>query len=64
MAMTAILAVAVIGTFLWVIATRRRDYPQRNEASARAQLDARLARGEIDTQQHRERLEALSGHRA
>jgi putative membrane protein len=61
MAMMVIVTVAIVGFVFWAIARQPRD-PQQ-QASAREQLDARLARGDIDTQEYRERLEALSGHR-
>jgi uncharacterized membrane protein len=57
-----IVTAAVAGLVVWAIAARTGSLPQR-ELSAREQLDARLAQGEIDTQEYRERLEALSGHR-
>jgi putative membrane protein len=62
MTMMVIVTVAVVGLVVWAIARRPGDL-QTREPSAREQLDARLARGEIDTQEYRERLEALSGHR-
>jgi putative membrane protein len=61
MAIMVIVTVAIVGLVLWAIARQPGD-PQQLP-SAREQLDARLARGEIDTQEYRERLEALNGHR-
>jgi putative membrane protein len=58
-----VLTAAIIGLVVWAIAARGPGSPPRREPSAREQLDARLAQGEIDTQEYRERLEALSGHR-
>jgi putative membrane protein len=60
MVMMVIVTAAVVGLVLWAIARQPGD-PQ-HPPSAREQLDARLARGEIDPQEYRERLEALSGH--
>ena len=60
MAMMVIVTVAIVGLVIWAIARQPGD-PQQ-QPSAREQLDARLARGEIDPQAYRERLEALSAH--
>jgi len=63
MLMMVIITVAIIGGVLSIAARSHRpgDPPQRR-LSAREQLDTRLAQGEIDVQEYRERLEALSGH--
>ena len=53
--------VAVLA-LVWVVVRRVAEQSER-VSTAREQLDARLARGEIDTEEHRERLEASSGHR-
>jgi uncharacterized membrane protein len=58
---TALITVAVL-VLVWVVVRRVAELSER-VSTAREQLDARLARGEIDTEEHRERLEALSGHR-
>ncbi len=62
MTLMAIVTIAIVGLVVWAIARRPGD-PQVRGLSARDQLDTRLARGEIDTEEYRERLEALSGHR-
>jgi uncharacterized membrane protein len=54
---------AIVGLAIWVVA-RRPGELRAGERSAREQLDARLARGEIDTHEYRERLDALSGRHA
>jgi putative membrane protein len=60
MTLMAVVTVAIVGLVVWAIVRRPGD-PQVHEPSARQQLDARLARGEIDAPEYRERLEALSG---
>ena len=55
------ITVAVLA-LVWVVVRRVAEQSER-VSTAREQLDARLARGEIDTEEHRERLEASSGHR-
>jgi uncharacterized membrane protein len=63
MLMMVIITVAIIGGVLWIAArSHRPGDPPPLRLSAREQLDTRLAQGEIDTQEYRERLEALSGH--
>jgi putative membrane protein len=63
MLMMVIITAAIVGLVVWSIAARGPGSPSQRELSACEQLDARLARGEIDTQEYRARLEALSGHR-
>lgn len=60
MTLMVLVTVAIVGLVIWVVA-RRPGEMQARDPSAREQLDARLARGEIDTQEYRERLDALSG---
>ena len=60
MTLMVIFTLAVLGLVIWAVA-RQSGEMQGRELSAREQLDARLARGEIDTKQYRERLDALSG---
>jgi putative membrane protein len=60
MTLMAIIVVAILG-LVWVVA-RRAAEPSVRATTAREQLDARLARGEIDVQEYRDRLVALSGH--
>jgi uncharacterized membrane protein len=57
MAMMVIVTVAVVGLFVWAIATRRASDPRLPSAREHA-------RGEIDTHEYRERLEALHGQNA
>ena len=61
MALMAVITVAIVA-LVWVIA-RRACEPHACVSTAREQLDARLARGEIDSEEYRERLEALSDSR-
>lgn len=63
MLMMVIITAAIVGLVVWTIAARGTGSPPQREPSAREQLDARLAQGEIDTHEYHERLEALSGHR-
>lgn len=63
MTLMAIVTVAVVGLIIWAI-MRRPGEPRAAAPSAREQLDARLAGGEIDTQEYRERRDALSGRHA
>jgi uncharacterized membrane protein len=60
MTFMTLIAVAILA-LVWIIA-RRVGEPRAQTTSAREQLDARLARGEIAGQEYRERLEALQGH--
>jgi uncharacterized membrane protein len=60
-AFMALITVAVLA-LVWVVVRRVAELSER-VSTAREQLDARLARGEIDTEEHRERLGASSGHR-
>jgi putative membrane protein len=60
MTLMVLLTVAILVLVIWAV-TRRPGEITGREPSAREQLDARLARGEIDTQEYRERLHALSG---
>jgi uncharacterized membrane protein len=53
--------IAIVGLAAWALASRRPADEQRNPGTARDRLDARLADGEIDTNEYRERLQALSG---
>jgi uncharacterized membrane protein len=64
MLMMLFITAAIIGLVVWTISARGPGSPPQRERSAREQLDARLAQGEIDTQEYHERLEALSGHRS
>jgi uncharacterized membrane protein len=59
MTLMVLVPVAIAGVLIWAAAQR----PRRNPLSAREELAARLARGEIATQEYRERLEALSDRR-
>jgi hypothetical protein len=45
----------IVALVVWAVARR----PELRDLSAREQLDARLASGAIDTQEYRERLDAL-----
>lgn len=63
MTLMVIVTVAIVGLVIWAV-VRRPGELRVGEPSAREQLDARLARGEIDTQEYRERLDALSGRHA
>jgi putative membrane protein len=60
MTLMVLASVAIIGLVIWAVA-RRPEQVQGREPSAREQLDARLARGEIEAQEYRERLDALCG---
>jgi HAMP domain-containing protein len=60
MAAMAFAAIAIVALIAWAIA-RRPGESQRPQASARSQLDARLASGAIDAPEYRERLAALTG---
>jgi uncharacterized membrane protein len=62
MAMMAIVTIVIAGFVVWAVTTRRAGNPQVREPSARDALDTRLARGDIDTRQHREHLDALDGN--
>lgn len=57
MTLTAVITIAILG-LVWIISSRHGE-PRVRASTAREQLDARLARGEIDPQEYRERLEAL-----
>ena len=59
MTLMVVVTVAIVGLIIWAIV--RRPGELRAAAPAREHLDARLAGGEIDTQEYRERLDALSG---
>ena len=59
MTIIAFAALSIVALVAWGIARRPRD-PQAHEASAREQLDARLASGAIDTREYRDRLDALT----
>ena len=48
--LAAVITVAILG-LVWVIASRGGE-PRVRAATAREQLDARLARGEIDAHEH------------
>ncbi|MDP9255927.1 MAG: SHOCT domain-containing protein [Actinomycetota bacterium] len=61
-AMMLIVTVVIVGLFVCAIATRPAS--DTRLPSAREQLDARLAGGEIDTHEYRERLDALRGQDA
>lgn len=62
MTLMALILIAILA-LVWVMVRRVGDLPV-HAASAREQLDARLARGEIDTREYKERLEALRGDRS
>jgi uncharacterized membrane protein len=64
MAVMMFVAVVIVGVAVWALAARRPADVQPRPASARERLDARLADGEIDAQEHRERLDALRGNHA
>jgi uncharacterized membrane protein len=64
MAAMVIVAVAIVGLVVWAVNARRATDAQPHEPSAREQLDARLAVGEIDAKEYRERLDALLGNHA
>lgn len=59
--MLVIITLAIIGGVFWIAV---RPHQPGGPLSAREQLETRLAQGEIDAQEYRERLEALSGHGA
>ena len=59
MTLMAVVTIVIAGLVVWAIA-RRPDGLQAHALSAREQLDARLASGAIDTQEYRERLDALT----
>jgi uncharacterized membrane protein len=59
MTLIALLAIAIVGLVVWAIARRPGD-SQAHPLSAREQLDERLALGAIDTEEYRERLDALT----
>ena len=63
MTLMVLVTVAIVGLIVWAV-VRRPGELGAAEPSAREQLDARLARGEIDTQEYRARLDALSGRHA
>jgi hypothetical protein len=62
MVLMVFVTVAIVGGVVWSVAARRSGHRQLREPSAREQLDARLARGAIDTQEYRERLHDLCGN--
>ncbi len=64
MAVMVIVAVAIVGVVVWALIARCLPDRQLHEASARERLDARLAVGEIDPQEYRDRLDALGGNHA
>lgn len=51
--------VVIIAAALWAV-QRARDSRSQSGGRAREILDERLARGEIDTDEHRERMKHLS----
>jgi putative membrane protein len=57
-----LLWVAVIGTAVWLLLRRRRAAEGPSDASGRAReiLAERFARGEITSEEYRERLDQLS----
>ena len=57
MVLMAVVTVALVGLVVRAATSDR-------QARARAVLAGRLARGELDAQEYRERLEARSAHRA
>ena len=63
MLLLVILTAAIIGLVAWTIVARCTGGLSQRALSAREQLDARLAQGEIDPQEYHERLDALSTHR-
>ena len=63
MLMMVIITAAIVGFVVWTITARGPGSPPQRQLWAREQLDARLAQGDIDTQEYHERIEALSGHR-
>jgi putative membrane protein len=72
MLLLMLLMVALVGVVVWLIVSRQTG-TQRNAAppeatgrepsAAQEILDARLARGEIDTAEYRERSDAIRGAR-
>ena len=54
MALMALVVVAIVVLVVWAISSRTGE-----TGGARAVLDARLARGEIDAERYRQRLDAL-----
>jgi uncharacterized membrane protein len=62
MATMVIVAIIIVGVVVWAVNVRRTTDAHPHERSAREQLDARLASGEIDAQEYRERLDALLGN--
>jgi uncharacterized membrane protein len=53
--------IAIVGLVAWALSSRRPADERGRPDPARDRLDARLAEGEIDTDEYRERLHALSG---
>jgi putative membrane protein len=49
----------LIGGVLWAMSLMRRSGPPSVPRGARAVLDERYARGEIDTEEYRQRRDAL-----
>jgi uncharacterized membrane protein len=64
MAMMVIGTIATVGLVAWAFSSRRPGERQLPGPTARERLDARLAGGEIDTSEYRDRLEALHGDHA
>ena len=58
MTLMAVVAVAIVALVIWAISRRSDD--ARHAPSAREQLDARLASGAIDSDEYRQRLDALT----
>jgi putative membrane protein len=59
MILMMLLGVAVIGLVIWLIARSGEHRPPSGLENARAILAERLARGEIDPEEYRERLQHL-----
>lgn len=62
MAVMVIVTIAIVALVARAISSRRPEDETRIGRTARERLDARLADGEIDTDEYRDRLEALTGH--
>ncbi len=54
-----VLAVAVIAVVVWLVVRRGHDQPRSGLEGARSILAERLARGEIEPDEYRERLQHL-----
>lgn len=64
MAMIVLGTIVIVGLVAWASSSRRPSDQQPATPTARERLDARLADGEIDTGEYRDRLEALRADHA